>query len=54
MPAISVPAGFTENKLPVGLEFVTMPYDEPTMLRLAYAFEQATLHRRPPESTPEL
>jgi Asp-tRNA(Asn)/Glu-tRNA(Gln) amidotransferase A subunit family amidase len=49
MPAMSVPAGFTEEGLPVGLELVAKPYDEPTVFRLAFAFEQATHHRRPPE-----
>jgi amidase len=48
LPAISVPAGFTADGLPVGLEFVARQYDEPTMLRLAYGFEQATRQRRPP------
>jgi len=54
MPAITVPGGFTEDGLPVGIEFVARPYDEPTMFRLAYSFEQATHHRRPPASAPEL
>lgn len=54
LPAITVPGGFTEEGLPVGMEFVTKPYDEPTAFRFAYAFEQATKYRRPPESTPEL
>jgi amidase len=54
MPAMSVPAGFTADGLPVGLEFVAVPYDEPTVLRLGYAFEQTTHHRRPPECAPEL
>jgi amidase len=53
-PAMSVPAGFTADGLPVGLEFVAKPYDEPTVFRLGYAFEQATDHRRAPESAPEL
>ena len=47
-PAMSVPAGFTGDGLPVGLEFVAPPYDEPTVFRLGYAFEQATQHRRAP------
>lgn len=51
LPAISVPAGFTEDGLPVGIEFVTKAYDEPTAFRLAYGFEQATNHRRAPSST---
>jgi amidase len=54
MPAMSVPAGFTADGLPVGLEFVAKPYDEPTVFRLGYAFEQSTRHRRAPESAPEL
>jgi amidase len=53
-PSISVPAGYTDEGMPVGLEFVAMPYDEPTVFRLGYAFEQATRHRRAPESTPPL
>lgn len=54
MPATTVPAGFSSDGLPVGLEFLVKPYDEPTMFRLAYAFEQQTKHRRAPSSTPEL
>ena len=48
MPAISVPAGFTADGLPVGMEIVGLPYGEARLLALAYAFEQATRHRRPP------
>lgn len=47
-PAMSVPAGFTPEGMPVGLEFVAAPYDETTVFRLGYAFEQATRHRRAP------
>lgn len=54
LPAISVPAGFTDEGLPVGLEIVARRYDESTLFRFAYSFEQATQHRRAPESTPEL
>jgi Asp-tRNA(Asn)/Glu-tRNA(Gln) amidotransferase A subunit family amidase len=43
-----VPAGFADDRLPVGLEMMGKPYDEPTLFRLAYAFEQATRHRRAP------
>ena len=48
LPAITVPAGHTARGLPVGLEFMGRPYDEPTLFRLGYAFEQATHHRRAP------
>jgi len=41
-PAISVPAGFTTNGLPVGLQIVGRHRDEWSVLQLAHAFEQAT------------
>lgn len=54
MPAVSVPAGFTSTGLPVGIEMVGLPYREADLLALAYAFEQATLHRRAPACAPPL
>lgn len=42
LPALSVPAGFTSGGLPVGLQLVSRPWAEATLLRAAYAFEQAT------------
>lgn len=51
LPAITVPAGFTADGIPVGVELLGRSWDEPTLFRLAYSFEQATLHRRPPRST---
>ena len=53
-PAIAVPAGFTSDGLPVGIEFMTRPFTEPLLFRLAYAFEQRTRHRKPPAATPAL
>ena len=47
-PAISVPAGFTPGGFPVGVELIARPFGEPTLLALAYDYEQATHHRRPP------
>lgn len=54
LPAITVPANFTADGLPVGLEIVGRPYDEPRLFGLAYGFEQAGSHRRPPACAPEL
>ncbi len=53
-PAITVPAGFTSEGLPVGLEFLGRPFTEGTLIRFAYAYEQGTHHRRPPVWTPPL
>jgi amidase len=52
--SITVPAGFTSSNLPVGITFFGLPYSEPMLLKLAYAYEQATHHRVPPKTTPEL
>jgi len=52
LPAITVPAGFTPEGAPVGIELVGRPYDEATLFRLAHGFEQATHHRRAPEPCP--
>jgi len=54
VPSIAVPAGFTVDGLPAGITFLGGPYSEPTMIRLAYAYEQATHHRKPPSTTPAL
>ena len=47
-PSIIVPAGYTPEGAPVGLTFLGRAWSEPTLLRLAHAFECATRHRRPP------
>jgi amidase len=52
-PHITVPAGFSHN-LPVGISFFGRAYSEPTLIKLAYAYEQATKHRRAPEFIPTL
>ena len=41
-PAISVPCGFTAEGLPVGLQLASRPWEEATLLRAAFAYEQAT------------
>ena len=52
-PAITVPAGFT-HELPVGITFIGRAYSEPTLIKLAYAFEQATKVRRLPAFLPTI
>jgi len=47
-PSITVPAGYLHG-LPIGLSFFAGAFQEPALIRLAYAFEQATLVRRPPK-----
>jgi Asp-tRNA(Asn)/Glu-tRNA(Gln) amidotransferase A subunit family amidase len=54
VPVVAVPAGFTTDNLPAGITFMGRPYDEGTVIKLAYAYEQATHHRRPPTTTPPL
>jgi amidase len=46
-PSVTVPAGQAFG-LPVGISFIGRAWSEPTLIRLAYAFEQATRHRTPP------
>ena len=42
VPGLSINCGFTSDGLPVGLQMVGRPFDEPTLFRAAYAYEQAT------------
>ncbi len=59
-PALTVPAGFTASSVsaplgvPVGMELLGREWSEGTLIRLGYAFEQATSPRRLPASTPPL
>jgi len=52
-PAVTMPAGFTTDGVPVGIEFLGRPFDEPLLIKLAYAYEQGTHHRQPPILHPE-
>jgi amidase len=53
-PSINVPMGYTRAVLPAGMTFFGRPWEEATLIKLAYSYEQATRHRRPPPSTPPL
>ena len=53
-PAFTVPMGFTSENLPAGLQFLGRMFSEPTLIRITYAYEQGTRHRKPPELFPPL
>jgi Asp-tRNA(Asn)/Glu-tRNA(Gln) amidotransferase A subunit family amidase len=53
MPSICIPAGFSEEGIPVGLEIVVLPYHEPELFRLGSGFEAATKARRAPTFKPD-
>ena len=50
-PSVTVPAGFAFG-LPVGVSFIGRAWSEATLIQFAYAYEQATRHRKPPQFLP--
>jgi aspartyl-tRNA(Asn)/glutamyl-tRNA(Gln) amidotransferase subunit A len=49
VPGISIPCGFTSNNLPIGLQLIGKHFDEETLLKASYAYEQSTdWHERKP------
>jgi amidase len=53
-PAITVPMGYTYDVLPAGLTFLGDSFSEGTLIKFAYAYEQATKNRHPPSKFPPL
>jgi hypothetical protein len=54
LPALSVPVGFTDDGVPVGVDLLGAAFSEPELLSIGYGIEQATRPRRAPFSTPPL
>ena len=54
LPAITVPAGFAADDMPVGMELLGRAWAESRLIELAFAYEQGTRHRRAPDFTPSL
>ncbi len=53
-PTITIPMGYTTDGIPAGVAFLGLPFSDAELIKLAYAYEQATHHRKPPSSTPAL
>jgi Asp-tRNA(Asn)/Glu-tRNA(Gln) amidotransferase A subunit family amidase len=53
-PSLTVPAGFSQEGMPVGVELLGRPFTEWELIRYASDYEAATRHRRPPRATPPL
>jgi Asp-tRNA(Asn)/Glu-tRNA(Gln) amidotransferase A subunit family amidase len=54
LPAFSLPAGFTRDGVPVGVELLGKAFEEGELIAMAYAYEQAARPRKPPARTPSL
>jgi Asp-tRNA(Asn)/Glu-tRNA(Gln) amidotransferase A subunit family amidase len=54
LPALSMPAGFTDDGLPVGMDLLGTPWSEPTLLKVAFAYERLVAPRQPPKTVPPL
>ncbi len=54
LPALSMPVGFSNQGLPIGMELLGMPFDDASLLAMAYPYEQQQQPRQPPSVTPPL
>lgn len=53
-PAFTLPMGYSTGNLPAGIQFLGRMFDEPTLIKLIYGYEQATKHRKGPEGFGEI
>jgi Asp-tRNA(Asn)/Glu-tRNA(Gln) amidotransferase A subunit family amidase len=54
LPGVVMPAGYTKDNLPVGIEFIGKSFDDLRLLQIAYGYEQSTKKRHSPQITPPL
>ena len=54
LPAVTVPMGYSHGNLPAGLQILGRAYSEDILFAVAYGYEQATMHRKPPRRFPEI
>jgi hypothetical protein len=54
LPALTAPAGFTPDGMPIGVELLGRPFDDARLVAMAYDYEQSTHPRRAPSTTPPL
>jgi amidase len=54
LPAVIMPGGYTKTNLPIGIQFVSKPFDDLKLLQVAYGYEQASKRRKSPALTPAL
>lgn len=54
LPAVTIPMGYWQNRLPAGLQILGRPFSEGLLIEMAYSYEQKTLHRRAPEGYGEI
>jgi amidase len=54
LPAVTIPMGFWQQRLPAGIQVTGRPYAEGVLIEIAYGYEQLTKHRKPPEGFPSL
>lgn len=54
LPSILMPAGYTKDNLPIAIEIIGKPFEDPKLLQIAYGYEQVSKRRKSPQTTPAL